>query len=197
MKDYSKGKIYKVVSKTNDKVYIGSTIQLLCERMSGHRKKTNDCSSVLLGDINDCYIILVVNYPCNNKEELRMEEERHYQLYKKNGFDVVNQQSAYTTKEQKKEQIKKWREDNKDKIKEQLKKYQLDNKDKIKEQKKKYQLDNKEKFKEQKKKYQLDNKEKIKETRKEKITCECGCIISKSKKSRHIKSKKHINLINK
>jgi len=33
------------------------------------------------------------------------------------------------------------------------------------------------------------------EKNKEKIVCECGCIVSKFEKSRHIKSKKHQNLM--
>ena len=39
--------------------------------------------------------------------------------------------------------------------------------------------------------YYEQNKEKIAEKKNEKITCECGCIINKSSKVRHLKSKKH------
>ena len=35
--DYTKGKIYAIRSSQTDKVYIGSTIQPLSQRMSGHR----------------------------------------------------------------------------------------------------------------------------------------------------------------
>ena len=196
MKDFSKGKIYKVISNNNNKVYIGSTIQRLCKRMSGHReKKHNNCSSSLLGDIKDCYIILICNYPCNNNDQLRMEEERHYQLYKKNGFDVVNKQSPYISKEQKKEYINKYYEEHK----EQSKKYYEYNKEKNKDKKKKYREEHKEHYKELHKKYYEDNKDKLKkhyEDNKEKMTCICGCIILKRCKIQHEKSKKHIEYIN-
>ena len=41
------------------------------------------------------------------------------------------------------------------------------------------------------------NKDKYNKNRNEKIKCECGCIISKSSKYEHIKTKKHIKLMNK
>tara|TARA_R110000803_G_C11870529_1_gene308353 strand:- start:98 stop:685 length:588 start_codon:yes stop_codon:yes gene_type:complete len=192
MKDYSKGKIYKVISNNNDKLYIGSTIQTLCSRMNCHRRKRGDCSSSLLGNMKDCYMVLIANYPSDNREILLMEEERYYQLYKKNGFDVVNKNSPYTTKEQKKEQKKKWREDNKERNniksnkwnnehKEHLKKYYQENKDKLK----KWREDNKE-----------ENKQKRKDKIQETIHCICGVIIQKRGKNRHEKSIKHIKHIN-
>lgn len=41
------------------------------------------------------------------------------------------------------------------------------------------------------KEYHQQNREKKSENRKEKITCECGCIINKSSKAKHLKTKKH------
>lgn len=56
-------------------------------------------------------------------------------------------------------------------------------------------------FKERKqiedKKYHENHKEIISERKKEKITCKCGCNITKGGLSQHIKTKKHINLIKK
>lgn len=46
------------------------------------------------------------------------------------------------------------------------------------------------------KKYYEKNKEYIIEYRSQKITCECGCEITKWNLSRHIKSQKHIKLLN-
>lgn len=39
MPDYSKGKIYKIWSPSTGLTYIGSTIQTLSNRLSGHRVK--------------------------------------------------------------------------------------------------------------------------------------------------------------
>ena len=47
------------------------------------------------------------------------------------------------------------------------------------------------------KEYYEKNKEKINEKSKTKITCECGCEICKDCLNRHMKSKKHIDLMSK
>lgn len=61
--------------------------------------------------------------------------------------------------------------------------------------KKQYESDNKDKIKERKKQYSIDNKEKIKKKNKEKLTCDCGCIINRYNLTRHKKTKKHLDLI--
>ena len=77
MNKYENGKIYKVVNDTINIVYIGSTIQTLNSRMASHRssykKKLNSTYSKW-GDINDCKIILIENYCCNNLIELKQRE---------------------------------------------------------------------------------------------------------------------------
>ena len=74
------------------------------------------------------------------------------------------------------------------------KKYE-NNKDKVKEYGKKYYENNKDKVKEYGKKYYENNKEKLNETQKEKITCECGCLIRKNGLQEHKRTKKHIELM--
>ncbi len=80
MPDYSKGQIYSIRFRDNDKlIYIGSTIQSLAVRFGSH--KSNDgCSlsqyvqSNYTGDLKCCYIELLEPYPCNNKQELNKRE---------------------------------------------------------------------------------------------------------------------------
>ena len=72
-----------------------------------------------------------------------------------------------------------------------VKEWNIDNKEKIKQ----YYIDNKEKLNEYSKQYWIDNKDKLAENRNQKITCECGCIVSKQNISTHRKSKKHIKLM--
>jgi len=45
------------------------------------------------------------------------------------------------------------------------------------------------------KKYYEENKEKINNFRKEKVKCECGCLVTRKNLERHKKTEKHINLI--
>jgi hypothetical protein len=54
----------------------------------------------------------------------------------------------------------------------------------------------KEQIKQYKEQYYKQNNEKIKEKQNQKIKCECGKYYQRSDKSQHIKSKKHISIIN-
>ena len=78
MPNYQKGKIYKIVSPSNPDVlpYFGATTQMLCSRMTTHRKNF-DCSSKQLIGCGDAKIVLVENYPCKNKEELSSREAQY------------------------------------------------------------------------------------------------------------------------
>ena len=210
--------IYPCVEDADeDDIYIGSTTQPLSTRMGGHRRefRTNNkyCSSHVLFNkygLDNCKIELLYDYPCENKKELEKEEGKNIRENK-----CVNKYVAGRTpkkyREDNKEQIlekrKEYREDNKEqinikkkehyeknkeKINERMKKYYEDNKEQIKEHNKKYREDNKEQLKERTKKYYQEHKDKMKEYFKEKITCECGCIITKHSLNRHKKSKKHL-----
>ena len=55
---------------------------------------------------------------------------------------------------------------------------------------------NKEAISKNKKVYGENNKDKIKTRVREKITCECGCVVCRGDISTHRKTKKHINLMN-
>ena len=78
MPDFSKGKIYKLVSNISSDVYIGSCIVELCRRLSSHKMTTNLCVSKKLF-INEAIvtIVLIENYPCENKNQLKARE-LHY-----------------------------------------------------------------------------------------------------------------------
>jgi hypothetical protein len=86
---------------------------------------------------------------------------------------------------------KEWYINNKEFLKEKKKEYHQNNKKIIKE----YYENNKKIINEKCKKYYEKNKEIINQKRKEKIMCECGCEILKSSLSRHLKTKKHIDLM--
>ena len=87
-------------------------------------------------------------------------------------------------------------------IKEQSKQKRMENKEKIQEIGKQYYQENKDIILEKNRKYQETNKEKLRMKQAEyraKHTnifhCECGATLTELKKSRHIKTKKHINFI--
>jgi len=196
--DYSKGKIYKIVCDTTGLVYIGSTVETLSKRLTKHRHKykiylksnTNFVTSFDIIKNNNYNIILIKNYPCNNKEELHREERKYIET-----IECVNKiipgrtqkEWIETNKDKILEYHKEYYENNKDKIREKNKEYYEDNKDKIKE----YHLKNKDKIREEKKKYYEDNIDKIKENQKQKIECEyCKSFVRKHGLIRHQKTNK-------
>jgi hypothetical protein len=111
-------------------------------------------------------------------------------IYYKDNIDKIKERNKKYY-EDNKDIKKEYRENNKDKIKEKNKKYYEDNKDKVKEQKKEYYENNKDKLKKQKKEYNEKNKDKRKEKNSEKIRCECGLFIAYGWLSRHKKTEKH------
>ena len=82
MPDYKNGKIYKILNTIDDSIYIGSTTELLCQRMGKHKY---DCKcernskrplyqKMIQFGLDNFYIELVEMYPCNSKEELLAKE---------------------------------------------------------------------------------------------------------------------------
>jgi hypothetical protein len=67
MPNYQDGKIYKIESPQTDKVYIGSTTQKLCDRMTNHRSslkifdlhKKKNCTSFDILRTGDAKIYLI------------------------------------------------------------------------------------------------------------------------------------------
>ena len=87
MTDYSKTKIYKIESHLGDKIYVGSTARdYLSQRLQGHKNaykrwkdKKDDrlMTSFILFDeygLDNCKIVLIESYPCNNKDEKNARE---------------------------------------------------------------------------------------------------------------------------
>ena len=124
MPDYKQGKIYTIRCKTDDTlIYVGSTIEPLCRRMSKHKydstKRPNICFCQYVDDCDNWYIELFENFPCNSKEELN---KREGEIIREIG--TVNKQIAGRTD-------KEWYKDNKERILKQRKENYNTNKDKI------------------------------------------------------------------
>jgi hypothetical protein len=172
VKDYSRGKIYKIVCNITNKIYIGSTCEpTLARRLSVHvndfkrykNKKKHFVTSFEIIEQGDYYIELLEIYPCTIKEELLIRER----FYIKNNECVNKIKNLNYTKEDSKEYQKEYKENNKDKIKEQLKEYYQKNSDKILSQIKEHRKNNIDKFKEKDKKYYDANKDAINARRRE------------------------------
>jgi len=180
MVNYQLGKIYTVQSLTSPEIYVGSTCMILCKRMAVHR--SNWKKGVILGrnkeivyDINEWYIELYENYPCEKVEELTAREGV---IIREIG--TLNKNIAGRTKKQyytdHKEEVKQYNTDHKEEIKQYNKQYHTDHKEEIKQQKKQYRTEHKEEIKQQKKQYRTEHKEELKQRRtdhKEEIKQRC------------------------
>lgn len=202
---YQTGKIYKIINDINDDVYVGSTYDKLCKRMEKHRSHRFTYGHRMLYSlmnelgVDKFRIVLIEDFPCENKEQLRMREAfyiREIGTLNKVVEDRTRQEYKEQNKDKIKECMEKYREDRKEQILEKTKVYRENNRDKIKQ----YKTDNKEHIVEQRKEYYQKTKEKTKEYQKSdkvkawkntKIECPCGGSYSNCHKAEHFRCAKH------
>lgn len=78
MPNYKKGKIYKLIFDGSDEIYVGSTIQALKDRLSGHRSNPNNFKIRKAVRDHGRYhvkIRLIEKYPCDDRDELLKREQ--------------------------------------------------------------------------------------------------------------------------
>lgn len=121
MVNYNNGKIYKIISNQTDKIYIGSTTKFyLSSRFATHTCHYNSwkndkkifLSAFHILKYKDAKIILIENYPCNNKNELNAREQ--YWIEQNNNI-CINKRKAFTGLN-KQEYKKLWYENNHDAV---------------------------------------------------------------------------------
>ena len=179
MKDYSLGKIYRLVCNETGLQYVGHTTEkYLSNRKAKH---TGHYKAWISGDENHAYytamevmksgnysIVLIENYPCKSENELAGCER-----YWIENLECVNKVIPTRTKHE-------YYEEHKDAIVSRSKAYHENNRAVRLEQMKAYRDDHKQEKKESDKNY-----------RQQRVTCECGSEISKAHTADHRKTKKH------
>jgi hypothetical protein len=219
MVNYKDGKIYRLVCNNKGNQYIGSTTQSLSQRLGGHKadykrflegKTTLQISSFNILSEKNFEMILIEEFPCENKNQLERRERYFMETMecvnmrkpaqtREEMIEYNKQYRQQENKEERKEYAKLYWEENKEEIKEKHKQYRQENKEKIKESSKQYYEENKDKRKEYQERYWEENKEKITdknklywEENKEKQTtvtkCECGGHYQHRSKAIHFKS---------
>lgn len=140
--NYSRAKIYKIISNETNDIYIGSTTkQYLSQRMTAHKYdykkylggKGNYIASFDILKYDDVKIVLLEAYPdCKTRDELHKYEQEWMDK-----LECVNRHRANRTEEYKKEynnnRMKKYYHNNKDVISEKVKQHRLDNLDEFRE----------------------------------------------------------------
>ena len=216
--DYKNGKIYCLRTHQSDEIYIGSTCSPLYKRLYEHKNNYNNwlngkykyyTSYELLKKYNDVYIDLLEEYPCENKNQLRKREgelQREMncvnkniagrtckEYYDDNKYELLKKQKKYNddNKEYINSRQKIYNAVNREKRIETSRTYREKNRQEINKKQREWNKDNKDKISQQKKQYYNDNKDKINQ----KITCDCGCIVSKKSIKIHQQTNKHKKLM--
>ena len=96
MPNYANSKVYKLVSSIDNKIYIGSTTQLLCMRLAKHKDDAKNRPYPVHKHFNTIgwdkvRIVLLETVTCFNKEQLIQREQHYIDLLKPS----LNKQSAY------------------------------------------------------------------------------------------------------
>ena len=187
--DYSKGQIYTLRSKSRpDLVYVGSTCNPLRKRLYQHRSNFKAwqegrfayLTSFEIFKIGDAYIEWLEDFPTDSKKKLNRREGEIIR-----NMECVNQCIAGRTK-------KEWTAENKEHVKELYRNYYEANKEKVQKVNKVWAEHNKQKVQQYHKQYRQDNKEALKAKKEQKVTCECGAMISHANILRHYQTPKHI-----
>jgi len=165
------GFIYKIVADGTDKVYYGSTMTNLHQRMRRHRTDLN-CSSEELFKYPNTRIELLETHHNIHKDILKQmlfEVERGYieRFRRYCAGRCVNKNLPIRTDEEYIEYHKKYNIKNADKRKEYYDKYSIDNADKLKEQRKQYYDNNADKCRKRSNQYRTNNADEIKKRKKQ------------------------------
>ena len=190
MPDYSKSVVYKICCKDADikEFYVGSS----CNLYNRKRRHKTGCTYVFGTEYNllvykfmrdnggwdNWEFEILENYEAKDEKDL-IKRERHW-------FDNLKPTLNTNIPARTKDEHKLYK-----------KNYQLEHKEQTKERDKAYRQEHKEEIAEKNRVRYEENKEKISEQRKEKVTCECGSILTKTHLPRHKKSTKHIELMKK
>ena len=223
MVNYSKGLIYKLCC--NDQsikdIYIGSTTNFIRRKCTHKSACTNPNDKAYNyyvykfirenGNWSNWSMILVREYKTSDKLKLKRKERKYIQKfgatlnctiptrtkkewYNENQDEIEKKTKQYreANKDNKQKYDKTYYQHNKETKKLYSNDYRLQHNDEIKS----YMRDYYKNHKDDRTKYIEANKVKISQYKKEKIECECGCMIRRSDLSKHKKTQKHKDLMN-
>lgn len=209
--DFSKTKIYKIVCRdiSIPDLYVGHTTNIIKRRCNHkdacckeHNKEYKQYKYQFIrenGGWENFELVLIEEFPCGNFDEATRRERYWVETLNAtlNKYVPSRTQQEYT-------------QTNKEHLKDYKHKYYLENKERLDDKHKKYYEDNKEDINQKNREnyeknrderlikaieYRNSKKDEIKVKQAEKIKCECGMEYTRSNKSRHLKTKFHLDFI--
>ncbi len=190
MVNYQNSQIYKLCCKDPSikDIYVGSTTNFRTRKNCHKRTCTNENNK---GYNTPVYQFIRENGGWENWDMIEVEKysaKDKNDLHKRERF-WLEELSATLNKKIPSQQKSEYRQNNKEKISQYDKEYYQNNKEKAKE----YYQNNKEKISQREAEWRQKNREKLAE----KVSCECGSIVTRANLTRHQKSIKHIMFVNK
>ena len=196
-RNYKNGKIYCIRNTITDDIYVGSSCEkYLSKRWVKHKSSMNndrDKDTPLYMKMNELgvenfYIELIENYPCESNDELRAREGHYIRE-----LSTLNKRVETRTD-------KEWKEENRDYMKDWKKQYYQEHKEETKERVKQYRENNPELIKKQKQEYYRNHRDELIQKNKErgqvKFVCECGGKYTKQHQQEHNRSQRHQAYLN-
>lgn len=180
---YHHGKIYSIRSHQTDEVYIGSTCSTLTKRLSQHKANFKSwCKDNKNKYLTSYKILKNIDYYIELVEEIKCETKR--ELCKREG-EIIRATDNCVNRKIEGRTDREYYFDNQEKSRQ---RYQ-DNKEHVIQNVKIYQQNHKEQVLGYKRTWKAKNQEYLKQ----KHICECGGTYTPSHKTRHFRTKKHMN----
>lgn len=155
---YDNGKIYRLVNSVDNEEYVGSTCGKLSKRLFVHKchakEKIGRRVYKHLNEIGweNVEIVLVEEYPCENKMELERRERYWIEELKPSLNMCIPTRSK-----------KEWEAENADRLKEYQAQWRMENAEHLKKEKQRWATENRDKTNEYKEKWAANNVDKVRE----------------------------------
>ena len=216
--DYSKAIQYKIVCNNPaiTDCYNGSTCSLK-DRKSKHKKHCTNPNDKYYhlkvyqfirenGGWDNWTFIQLEEYPCKSKQELLARERYWFDIIKPTMNSNLPMLTTEERKESNRQHTKEYNATHKEERKKWYAEYNATHREELKkrdaeyyathiEERKKYNAEYAATHREERKKRNAEYYATHREENLAKITCECGCIITKHALSRHQRTQKHLNLL--
>jgi group I intron endonuclease len=167
---YKNGKIYRLQC-TDGYYYFGSTTQLLSNRLTHHKHLSKKDNTTAYQHIkqhgwDNVEIQLIEEYPCEVKKDLNEREDYYIRQSKDNPL-CLNENRAYVSTEEKKQQVIEYTKNHREEANQRTKQYREKHHETVLQKEAKYREAHRQLLNEKQKEYVKAHAEQVKESKKE------------------------------